>query len=799
MYIINKRSRSRPGLVGGKAHNLFRLCRKFRVPEFAVVSIRAYGEYRRTGEMTPRLRREIEETLNCFLSKGRVVVRSSCTAEDLAGISFAGMYTTVLNVCDLDAGLDAVGRVWRSAQSTRAIEYSRQMGLREGQMAVIIQRQLDPEVSGVMVTQSPFSIMEVLIECCDGLGDKLVSGAVVPTRYRVRDGKIIEQTGLDLLSHGRLSDLIATGKKIERVFGSAQDIEWAVEKNRLYILQSRPVLVHAAARRSKGKVWCNANVRETIPDPISPMTWSIFDTSFFPGIMIDVFGFPISDEQYRKFRPVEMLSGRLYWNLNNTIAYGRPIGPILDFMKGDRAVDPQMATAFRSVDIQDLPKILSAPRMFLFSITALVRLFYYLALSFIRYGWMRNKIARVNVKMDAYCAGFESSSDLGDAVNKVKNWMRFILKRFARKYFGGIFLGVFNLGLLSAMLSIRMGKKGEALARRTIIGIIDKTGEMAICMNRLAQSARAKLRVVNVAALRKLYARDPDFRSRVDQFMNDYGHRGPGEFDVANLNWREDHDMLYRVITTARDSGGYSVQRERIINEILGSVRPFERQILKTFIPRLEAFIPLRENGKHYYLKATAKAKDQILIIGKQLADKGYMQKPRDIFFLTLRDLEGILHEASAKYDLRATVARRKKQWHEYRHAEVPDIIYESGERITTEVGKSNALVGEPLSSGKVRARARIVCDFSMIQRLKHGEILVTHHADPGWTPLFTIASGLIIEVGGVVCHAAMVARELGLPALSLTGATSTIPDGTLVELDADKGTVVLVESSKKK
>ncbi len=799
MYVINNRSRSRAGLVGEKAHNLFRLGRKFRVPEFAVVSIRAYSEYVQTGEMTPRLRREIEDTLNCFLSKGRVVVRSSCTAEDLEGISFAGMYTTVLNVGELDAGLDAVVRVWRSAQSTRAVEYCRQMGLRAGQMAVIIQRQIDPEVSGVMVTQSPFSIMEVLIECCEGLGDKLVSGAVVPTRYRVRDGRIIEVTGQNLLSHDRLSDLVATGKRIERVFGSAQDIEWAVEKNRLYILQSRPVLVHAAARRSKGKVWCNANVRETIPDPISPMTWSIFDTSFFPGIMIDVFGFPISEEQYQKFRPVEMLSGRLYWNLNNTLAYGRPIGPILDFMKGDRAIDPQMATAFRSVDIQDLPKILSGPRMFLFSISAMVRLFYYVALSFIRYGWMRSKIARVNLKMDAYCARFESSSDLGDAVTKVKNWMRFILKRFARKYFGGIFLGVFNLGLLSAMLSIRMGKKGEALARKTIIGIIDKTGEMAICINRLAHSARAKLRVVNVSALRRLYAGDPDFRARVDQFMDDYGHRGPGEFDVANLNWREDYDMLYRVIATARDSGVYSLRRERIISEILNSVRPFERQILKTFIPRLEAFIPLRENGKHYYLKATAKAKDQVLIMGKQLADKGYMQNPRDIFFLTLRDLEGILHEVSAKHDLRATVALRKKQWQEYRRAEVPDIIYESGERITTEVGRSNALVGEPLSSGRVRARARIICDFGMIQRLKHGEILVTHHADPGWTPLFTIASGLIIEVGGVVCHAAMVARELGLPAISLTGATSAIPDGALVELDADNGTVVLIKSPKKK
>jgi pyruvate,water dikinase len=122
----------------------------------------------------------------------------------------------------------------------------------------------------------------------------------------------------------------------------------------------------------------------------------------------------------------------------------------------------------------------------------------------------------------------------------------------------------------------------------------------------------------------------------------------------------------------------------------------------------------------------------------------------------------------------------------------VPDIIYENGERVMTSVKVSRVLSGEPLSAGKIKARARIIRDFSEVHKLKQGEILVTHHADPGWTPLFTVASGLIIEVGGVICHAAMVARELGMPALSVTGATSLIKNGSIVELDADEGRVIL-------
>jgi pyruvate,water dikinase len=338
-----------------------------------------------------------------------------------------------------------------------------------------------------------------------------------------------------------------------------------------------------------------------------------------------------------------------------------------------------------------------------------------------------------------------------------------------------------------------MGKKGEALARKTIIGIIDKTGEMAISINRLATLAQKKLKVVNMMNLKKLYKKDEEFHSRMDKFMSDFGHRGPGEFDVASLNWREDHTMLYRIITAARDSDEYSIDRKRVIKAMLESAKPYERFVLKVFIPRLEAHIPLRENGKHFYLKSTAKMKDQLSVIAQQLVRQGYMKHGRDIYFLALRDIQKISKGELKRIDVMKTINRRKRQWNEYRRAEVPDIIYESGERVTTSVKASKILSGEPLSAGKIKARARIIRDFSEVQKLKQGEILVTHHADPGWTPLFTIASGLIIEVGGVICHAAMVARELGIPALSVTGATSLIRNGSIVELDADEGRVILL------
>lgn len=793
MYIISKYPKKSPWSVGTKAANLFRLARRFRIPEFAVISTQAYRKYLVDKTIPAALKRELEELLRLFLKKGRVAIRSSGTAEDLPGISFAGMYSTTLNITNIDDGIGAIVKAWESAESPRVKAYREQMGTSSGDMAVIVQHQLGPEVSGVMVTQSPFSISEVLIECCEGLGDRLVSGEITPSRYRIRSNKVTEEKGKNILSEEQLFTLVRTGKKIEGFFKSPQDIEWAIQKEQVFILQSRPVFVHATAPRKGGMIWCNANVRETIPDPISPMTWSMFDTVFFPGIMIDVFGFPVSEVQYRKFRPVEMLSGRLYWNVNNTIAYGRAIGPILEFVQGDRAIDPQMATAFESVDIKNLPGILPSSKMFFFSITALTRMTYYLLLGFFRYGWMSRKIARANDELEMLCGDFVPCEDLTAATEKIKDCMRFVLSKFARRYFGGIFLGGFYLTLLGSLLGVRMGKKGEALARKTIIGIIDKTGEMAISINRLATLAQKKLEVVNMMNLKKLYKKDEEFRSRMDNFMSDFGHRGPGEFDVASLNWREDHTMLYRIITAARDSDEYSIDRKRVVKAMLESAKPYERFVLKVFIPRLEAHIPLRENGKHFYLKSTAKMKDQLSVIAQQLVQQGYMKHGRDIYFLALRDIQKISKGELKRIDVMKTINRRKRQWNEYRRAEVPDIIYESGERITTSVKASKILSGEPLSAGKIKARARIIRDFSEVQKLKQGEILVTHHADPGWTPLFTIASGLIIEVGGVICHAAMVARELGIPAISVTGATSLIRNGSIVELDADEGRVILL------
>jgi len=784
-----------PSLCGRKAYNLFLLKKYFPVPEFAVINTKAFTDYRKCQKITPALEDELKEALKYFLKKGPVAIRSSSTTEDQQGTSFAGMYTTKLNVENIDSGIEAVIRVWRSIDSPRVKNYREQINVSPGSMAVIIQHQLKPEVSGVMVTQSPFSVSEILIECCRGLGEKLVSGQITPTRYRLKGYNIIERKDKDLLSKNQLLELVKAGKKIEKFFKSPQDIEWAIEDGKLYILQSRPTLVHASVPRRQCTVWCNANVRETIPDPISPLCWSIFDDVLFPSLLKGAFGIPINQQQYEKFRPVELLSGRLYWNINNTIAYGKAIGPILDLLEGSESLDPVMATAFKAVDIDNLPKPMSAFTMLRFTAVSLVRLTYYMVLSFFRYRWLSKKITKTYKESDALYTQFKPVDDLVRGLRNTKNWLELVLGRFTRRYFGGVFLSIFHLIFLSRLLRIKLGKRGEVIARKTIIGILDKTGEMVIALNNLAVFAKKKIGKFTHRNLKKLYANDINFHNLFNKFLDDFGHRGPAEFDIASPNWREDHKMVYQLIQIARDSEEYNIDREAILHDLLQASRPFERFILKIFIPRIEVFTPLRENGKHIYLKAAAKVKDQLLIMEKILLRRGYVRQNRDIFFLTLEDLEYIAENQSKRENILKLIKTRKREWQMYRQREAPDIIYESGERITTALKSLKVLLGESLSFGKIKARTRIIKNFDESYKLRAGEILVTHHTDPGWTPLFTTCSGVIIEVGGLICHAAMVARELGIPAVVIKGATSLIPDGTMVELDADEGRVRLCNS----
>ncbi|HIE06268.1 MAG TPA: hypothetical protein EYP58_05650 [bacterium (Candidatus Stahlbacteria)] len=788
MYVITELPEDEVSLVGSKAWRLLLLKKDFTIPEFAVITTKGYREYRRVKKITPELCDELNQVLTRFLKDGPIVIRSSATSEDMPGVSFAGMYNTTLNIRSVEDGLQAVIDTWRSIESDRVSRYRKKMGIPVGEMAVIIQHQLNPDISGVLVTKSPFSVAEMLIECCEGLGDKLVSGKITPTSYRVKGEGVIERRGAALLSENETLQITRMGLAIEKIFESPQDIEWAIEAGTLYLLQSRPINVHGSVPRRSCTVWTNANVRETIPDPISPMGWSIFRDVAFPCIAVDVFGIPITKKKYDRFPIIELLSGRMYWNVNNSVAYMQSVAPILNIVEGIKAIDPQFDEAFKAVGINHLPKPISTIRMVSFTLISLIRLSYFILLGFFRYRWLSRKLDRLYEISDIMYKRFKPVDDFTEGIKNIKSWLSTVLIGFARGYFGGVLLSGFYLAILGKILGRRLGKKGEAIARQTHFGIRDKTGEMVIALGGLASLAKQTIKTVSIPCLRELYSDDNEFRDHFDKFIGEFGHRGPAEFDIACMNFREDPEKVFRLIQTTAGSRVSPADRKKMISELISNLRPAERFFFKLFVPRIEVFTPFREDAKHIYLKALDKLKDQLMVMGRLLKKEGFLKNERDIFFLFIGDLEKINNKELSKDDILKIIRERRREWLAYRQAEPPEIIYGSGERITAGIESSDVLHGEPLTFGLVKARAKIIRSFDESHRLKKGEILITHHTDPGWTPLFTVASGIIVEVGGVICHAAMVAREFGIPAIVIRGATSLIKNGQMVELDADGG-----------
>lgn len=791
MHIISNFHDAQSQTIGTKAWNLFLLQKHFPVPEFVVISTNAFKEYRKNQKINSELEKELRKTLEDFLGKGPVAIRSSGTAEDLPGLSFAGMYVTTLNITNVEDAMKAITRTWDSTASERVKVYCQKMNVPMGEMAVIIQHQLKPEISGVMVTQSPFNINEVLIECCRGLGDKLVSGMIAPARYRIKGKTIVEQPDTPFLTESQLSELTEAGRKIENLFKSPQDIEWAIENGKLHILQSRPLLVYSSIPRRQCTVWCNVNVRETIPDPVSSLMWSLFDRFLFPMIILDAFGFPISRERFKKYPPVENISGRLYWNVNNTLAYGKPIGPLLDLMESDKNLDPQMRTAMKSVDIRKLPDILPSFTALIYGTVSLIRLAHYLIKSFFSRGVFKRKFNELNREFEEKVRRILLSDDITAGLNNIEKYIA--IKSFARRYFGGIFLSLFYLIILQKLFNLRMGISGEALARKAVIGLIDKTGEMTIALEELANLAAKRKNKTKIELLKELYEQDTEFRNGFDRFIQDYGHRGPAEFDIASKTYRADPEIVFAMLEVPRLRKNRAQIRQQIIKELMQSLKPTERTLLRWFLPRLETYVPMREDGKHYYFKQQEKIREQFLIIDCDLRTKGFLKQERDIFFLSWDELKNIAQHKLTPSQTLSLVEARKEEWELFKKNPVPDIIYETGERVSAAIKPAKILQGEALSYGVVRAKARIIHDIKESNKLKNGEIMVTHHSDPGWTPLFNVASGVIVEVGGLICHAAMVARELGIPAVMLKGATTLIPDGALIELDADFGKITLI------
>ncbi len=761
---------------------------------------------------------------------GAVAVRSSATAEDLPEASFAGQQESFLNITGGEEVVEAVRACWQSLRTERAVAYRRDRGIAEESvaMAVVVERMVQAEAAGVLFTLNPVTgaLDEIVIEAARGLGDQVVSARVTPDRYRLRrraPHEVLEARGEatgDLLGSARLAELAQLGLAAERLLGRAADIEWALAGGRLYLLQARAVTaagprppeVHFGSRwnaehcRGRLTLWANHNVREAMPYPHTPFSWSFWNYLVFPQIsrVLGVLGRAENIDDAPN--GIDLVEGRIYLNTNVMAGFMSPWLTV----KITRAADAEAGACLE----ESLAKGELIPVRRPWSLLRTVRLATHLTGQLLRktrpaYAWKQLHDARAEVGAFARI----NLGMLGDET--LLALARYLAAENLPRSLEALAAGCLALPALP-LLSWLLHRWGleETLPPLLSGGRGNPTMETALALWDVAAGAGPEVRAVfsghaiaDVPRALGESAAGRQFLARLEVFLGAHGHRAVREFDFSCPRWREDPAFVYETLRNfLAHPPGQPTPREHYERQVSAhedakaavhrglTWHPLRRRIFRGLVRVLEERLPLREAYKFYLLIGVAHIRGFYLEVAGRMAERGVLEKQEDFFYLSIPEIERL---AAGELDaawVREQIPLRRLQFARQMRAHPPLLVRSDGKPAVQSQTVEGALRGTPVSWGTACGPVRVLLDPADGALLRPGEILVAPFTDPGWTPLFLTAGALIMEVGGIMSHGAVVAREYGLPAVvGVKHATRLLNDGELVEVNGATGEVARV------
>lgn len=780
-----------------------------------------------------------------------VAVRSSATAEDLPTASFAGQQDTFLNVVGPEAVLDAVRRCWASLWTGRAVAYRAvQFGAgadpRGVALAVVVQRMVDAGTAGVLLTADPVTGRRdrTVIDASPGLGEAVVSGAVNPDHVEVEaDGRIctlrvgdkalvvrarpgggVEHVAAapgagPCLSGEAIAELAAVGRRVEARFGAPQDIEWAIDAaGAVWLTQSRPITTLyplPPSSRPGLRVHFCVSLAQGLTRPVTPMGISAFRVVASTASRL-VFGVAVPDPLTGPPAFAEA-GGRVFVDATGVLRsrMGRLLVPkVLDVMEARSAVvlrglfdEPELSVRSTSV----LPFVRGVARAMLrFRIPLTV------AVSVASPVAGRRRAERVAQRVRARVpAGPDATG-----AQRLDAAVRVLAEAFATV---PTVAPVAGAGFLMLALARRLaGPDLDAGAVNDVLRSLphNVTTEMDLRLWGVATRLRAD--PASASALRGRSAAEltaahraatlpPVLRDELAGFLREHGHRAVAEIDLGVPRWSEDPSHLFGVLANylrvddpERGADIVFARGARAADDAVAAVAARVRRrrggragrgrarLVGAALRRMRELAGMREEHKDLLVRMLAQARAELAAVGTELAGRGLLDSAEDVFWLDL----ALARTALGGADHRALVAaRRDDHERELRRRHIPRVLLSDGtepETLATAdpADTPGALRGSPASAGTVTAPARVVLD-PVGAHLEPGEVLVCPSTDPGWTPLFLTAGGLVMEMGGSNSHGAVVAREYGIPAVvGVPGATERIVTGARVTVDGAAGLV---------
>ncbi|MEU3018416.1 PEP/pyruvate-binding domain-containing protein [Nocardiopsis sp. NPDC007018] len=796
-------------LVGGKAANLGEMVAAGeRVPPGFCVTTAAHASGTVPAEPITRAYEA--------LGAGRVAVRSSATAEDLPEASFAGQQDTYLDVEGADAVVDAVRRCWASLDNEHAVAYRRANGLDRAdvRMAVVVQRMVDADTAGVMFTADPLtgSRSRTVVDAVRGPGGAVVDGSVEPDHYAVDDGRLVDGAG-GCLAPGQVVELAAAGRRLQGLFGSPQDVEWVHDRDGvLWLLQSRPVTtlfpLPPQDLPDLPRFYMEVGHMQGMLRPFTPLGLAMLQrmwTRWWGSV-----GFATGDADPDPL--MVGVGGRLFVDLSAFLRSSPLRGRL------PQAMDVYGPRARAAVEhLLDDPRFAPRPGLPFPASTGLRVAAALLpsAVFGVGHALARPRAARARAQaavarlraLRGPGAGAGSASRLDWVTGRALDAM---LGRDLTRVIGPVFAGIVT-GTAPAALLRGVATREET---DTVLGGLphNVTTEMDLALWRIAERARAHGDLFTRTSPEELAARY--LRGELPEvglaaFLDAYGHRAAAEVDIGVPRWRENPAPVFASVANylrlddpeqapdrrfERAGAAAGAALAELVPRALRR-RPVRGAVAAFLMSRSRELAGLREYGKFAWLVPFAEMRRQVLLVGADLAGLGLLETADDVFFL---DLDEVRSTVDGGVDRRSLVAeRRRLHLRERRRRTVPGTLLTDGTDVAAALPapavEPGGLPGTPAAPGRAEGRARVVLDPSGA-RVEPGEILVAPTTDPGWTPLFMTAAGLVSETGSPIAHGPTVAREYGIPAvICVRDATTAIRTGDLLRVDGSAGTVVVV------
>jgi pyruvate,water dikinase len=783
--------------------------------------------------------KDIDDSISCYLSrlgdKQAYAVRSSATAEDLPTASFAGQQDTYLNIKGKENILQHISKCWASLFTDRAVTYRIQNGFDHSKvyLSVVVQRMIFPLAAGIMFTADPitFNRKVLSIDASFGLGEALVSGLVNADIYKVRDGKILDkkistkklaiytlenggteereiepgQRNRQTLTDQQIQQLERMGRTIEAYFGCPQDIEWCLCENQFYVVQSRPITtLYPAPENTDGKnrVYMSYSHRQMMTDAFKPL-----GVYFFQQI-----------QKHLGAPELSVLGGRFYKDVSHDLAspFTRSI-----FIKNIGSVDVLMQNAFSKL-IKDKGYIKTLPR----GKTSL-------SMGTGVLSWIMEAI-KVRRKNDPSIIK-ELMSNNGKSVKKLQQTIAnksgdqlfsFISDDFKElaaimsepRSVAAALVGIMAVNSINKKIDKWLGEKSVA---DTLSLSVDNnvTSDMGLELLDVADVVRKYPQVIAYLE----HAQDETFfeglasleggvevSHTIEAYLNKYGMHCSGDIDITRPRWSEKPTLLVPMIlgniknfrpgahNMKLEQGRLEAQKktQQILSRLeqLPGGKRKAKEAKKT-ISVLRNFIGYREYSKHAFLERFIFYKHALLREADKLVQKGIIREKEDIYYLDFEEFREAIKTNRLDYNI---IIQRKEEFEVNERLTPPRVMTSEGEVIIGEYNTGSipkgALAGIPVSSGVIEGTARVVLSMEDA-KIEEGDILIAEFTDPSWSALFVSVKGLVTEVGGMMTHGAVIAREYGLPAVfGVENATKRIQDGQRIRVNGTEGYVEIIK-----